>query len=44
MKFFDSHAHYNDEKYDIDRKELINSIYEDDVTRIVCARIQCCSK
>lgn len=37
MEFFDSHAHYNDEKYDIDRKELINSIYEDKVTRIVCA-------
>ena len=23
MEFFDSHSHYNDEKFDIDRDEII---------------------
>ena len=36
MEFFDSHSHYNDEKYDIDRKELIESIYKEGITRTVC--------
>lgn len=37
MEFFDSHAHYNDEKFDLDRKELIDNIYKEGITRIVCA-------
>ena len=37
MELFDSHAHYNDEKFDIDRNELIKSIYNEGITRIVCA-------
>ena len=37
MEFFDSHAHYNDEKFDLDRKELIKEIYDDGITKIVCA-------
>ena len=37
MEFFDSHAHYNDEKFEENRKELINNIYNEDITRIVCA-------
>lgn len=37
MEFFDSHAHYNDEKYELDRDELINEIYNEKITRIVCA-------
>ncbi len=37
MEFFDSHAHYNDEKFEIDRKELLDEIYKDGITRIVCA-------
>lgn len=37
MEFFDSHAHYNDEKFDEDRDYLLNKLYnEDDITRIVC--------
>ncbi len=36
MEFFDSHSHYNDEKYDIDRKELIDAIYKEGITKTVC--------
>lgn len=28
MKLFDTHSHYNDEKFDEDREEVINAIYE----------------
>ena len=37
MEFFDSHAHYNDEKFDINREELIKKIYKDGITKIVNA-------
>lgn len=37
MQFFDSHAHYNDEKFDKDRDETIKKIYEENVTKITCA-------
>ena len=37
MELFDSHAHYNDEKFDQDREEVISEIYNSGVTRIVCA-------
>jgi len=37
MEFFDSHAHYNDEKFDSDRDEIIAEIYKDGVTKIVNA-------
>lgn len=36
MEFFDSHAHYNDEKYDEDREEIIKKIYEEGITHAVC--------
>ena len=36
MEFFDSHSHYNDEKYDEDRNSLINKIYKEGITRTVC--------
>ena len=37
MEFFDSHAHYNDERFDEDREDLLNRLYnEDKITRIVC--------
>ena len=36
MELFDSHAHYNDEKFDQDREELLKSIYEFGVTSIIC--------
>ena len=37
MEFFDSHAHYNDEKFEEDRDELIKKIYSEGVTRIINA-------
>ena len=37
MELFDSHAHYNDEKFDEDREELIQKIYESGVTRLINA-------
>lgn len=37
MEFFDSHAHYNDEKFNEDRDELIKIIYNEGITRIINA-------
>ena len=37
MEFFDSHAHYDDEKFDKDRYEIIDRIYHDGVTKFVSA-------
>jgi len=37
MEFFDSHAHYNDEKFEEDREALIKSIYNEGVTKIINA-------
>lgn len=37
MELFDSHAHYNDEKFDLDRDELLNNINNSGVTRIINA-------
>ena len=37
VEFFDSHAHYDDEKFDEDRKEVISKIYEEGVTRVISA-------
>ena len=28
MELFDSHAHYNDEKFDIDRETILRSVYK----------------
>ncbi len=36
MEFFDSHAHLNDEKFDIDREEVIPEIYNSGITKFVC--------
>ncbi len=36
MEFFDSHAHYNDEKFEEDRDEIIDLIYQNGITRTVC--------
>ena len=36
MEFFDSHSHYNDEKYDLDRDQIIDTIYKEGITRTVC--------
>lgn len=35
MEFFDSHAHYNDEKFDNDRDEVISSVKTEGITRLV---------
>ena len=35
MEFFDSHAHYNDEKFDSDRENLIEQIYKEGITNIM---------
>lgn len=35
MELFDTHAHYNDEKFNQDRLEVIDAIYNSGVTRII---------
>ena len=37
MGFFDSHAHYNDERFEEDRDKLIKEIYNEGVTKIINA-------
>lgn len=37
MDFFDSHAHYNDERFLKVRDELIKNMYDDEITNIICA-------
>ena len=37
MEFFDSHAHYNDERFLENRIELINKMYKNEITGIICA-------
>ena len=37
MNLFDSHAHYNDEKYDEDREEIIKETLNSDVSRFIVA-------
>ncbi len=37
MEFFDSHAHYNDEKFDLDRDEILDKIKDAGITKIVIA-------
>ena len=37
MELFDNHAHYNDEKFNEDRDEIIKEIYNSGVTKFICA-------
>lgn len=37
IEYFDSHAHYDDSKFDEDRKDVINEIYGEGVTKIISA-------
>ena len=37
MEFFDSHSHYNDEKFDEDREKLIEETYNSGITKFICA-------
>ncbi len=37
MELFDSHAHYNDEKFNEDRDEIIKAIFDEGITKFVSA-------
>lgn len=37
MEFFDSHAHLDDEKFNLDREEIIKKIKEEGITRFISA-------
>ena len=37
MELFDSHAHYNDEKFEEDREEVLEEIYKSGVTKLINA-------
>ena len=37
MKFFDSHSHYNDEKFDVDRENVLEELYENSINGAICA-------
>ena len=37
MEFFDTHSHYNDEKFDQDREKIIKATFDEKVTKFVCA-------
>ena len=37
IEYFDSHAHYDDSKFDEDRKEIIQKMYNEGVTKIISA-------
>ena len=37
MEFFDSHSHYNDEKFNEDREQIIEDTYKEGITKFVCA-------
>ena len=37
MEFFDSHSHYNDEKFNEDREKIIRETYDAGITKFVCA-------
>ena len=37
MQYFDSHSHYNDEKFNEDYEEILKQVYESNVTKLVNA-------
>ena len=37
MEYFETHAHYDDEKFNIDREKLIEQMYKENVTKIISA-------
>lgn len=37
MELFDSHAHYNDEKFNEDREEILQAVLDAGVTKVICA-------
>ena len=36
MEFFDTHSHYNDEKFDQDRDEIIKKTFDAGITKFMC--------
>ena len=34
-KIFDSHAHYDDQAFDVDRNELLNNLFSSDVCNVI---------
>ena len=37
MEFFDSHSHYNDDKFNEDREKIIQDTYNSGVTKFIVA-------
>lgn len=37
MELFDSHAHYDDKKFDEDREEIIRSVFNEGITKLISA-------
>lgn len=37
LELFDSHAHYNDEKFNEDREEVLQEVFKEGVTKLICA-------
>lgn len=37
MQYFDSHSHYNDEKFESDYEEILKKVYENGVTKLINA-------
>ena len=37
MEYFDSHAHYNDDRFKDNKDELIKEMYKNGITKLVCA-------
>lgn len=37
MELFDSHSHYNDEKFNEDREQIIEDTYKNGITKFICA-------
>ena len=37
MQIFDSHAHYNDEKFELDREETLKKVLDAGVKNLICA-------
>lgn len=36
IEYFDSHSHYNDEKFDLDREAIIQETYNSGITKFMC--------
>ena len=37
MELFDSHSHYNDEKFEQDKEQILDKVYKTGVTKLICA-------